>query len=64
MENNQSEKPKRGGKREGAGRKKTTCKTYCFNAPDGTVQILEKVPQKTAFIIAAVEEKAKREGLI
>lgn len=61
---NQLEKPKRGGKREGAGRKKSTCKTYGFNAPTNIVQILEIVPNKTLFILKAIEEKAKRDKVL
>ncbi|MCQ2210583.1 MAG: hypothetical protein MJZ34_09850 [Paludibacteraceae bacterium] len=58
---NQAEKPQRGGKREGSGRKKTTSKTYGFNAPQEVVDILEKVPSKTDYIIAAIKEKYERE---
>ena len=58
---NQEEKRKRGGKREGAGRKKTTCKTYGFNAPGEVVAILESVPNKTEYIIRAIIERFERE---
>lgn len=46
---------KHGGKREGAGRKKTTVKTYGFNAPQNIVQILERVKNKTDYINEAIE---------
>lgn len=58
---NQEEKRKRGGKREGAGRKKTTCKTYGFNAPEEVVAILESVPNKTEYIVRAIIERFERE---
>ena len=54
---NQVKRGQRGGKREGSGRKKTTSKTYGFNAPESVVEILEKVPNKTDFIIQAILEK-------
>ena len=57
---NQVEKKKRGGRREGAGRKKTTCKTYGFNAPEEVSKILESTPNKTDFIIQAILEKHQR----
>lgn len=47
--------------REGAGRKKTTCKTYGFNAPGEVVAILESVPNKTEYIIRAIIERFERE---
>lgn len=43
-----------GGKREGAGRKATTAKTYGFNAPQEVVEILEKQQRKTDFINKAI----------
>lgn len=58
---NQAEKSQRGGKREGAGRKKTTSKRYGFNAPKEVESILENVPDKTAYIIQAIKEKFERE---
>lgn len=58
---NQVKRGQRGGKREGSGRKKTTSKTYGFNAPESVVEILEKVPNKTDFIIQAILEKNERE---
>lgn len=58
---NQEEKKKRGGKREGAGRKKTTCKKYGFNASEEVSKILENITNKTAYINQAILEKNKRE---
>lgn len=58
---NQAKKSLRGGKRDGAGRKKTTSKRYGFNAPKEIEEILEKVPDKTAYIIQAILEKFERE---
>ncbi|MCQ2195558.1 MAG: hypothetical protein MJZ28_11485 [Paludibacteraceae bacterium] len=58
---NQVEKSTRGGKREGAGRKKTTSKRYGFNAPKEIEMILEGVSDKTAYIIQAIQEKFDRE---
>lgn len=52
---------KRGGYRPGAGRKKTTAKTYGFNAPEDIRQILEKCENITEYIINAIREKAERE---
>ena len=63
MSENQTEKPKWGVKREGAGRKKTACKSCTFKVSEEVIRILEKVPNKTAFVVAAVVEKARREGL-
>lgn len=58
---NQEEKKKRGGKREGAGRKKTTFKKFGFNATEEVAEILEKIPNKTEYILQAILEKNKRE---
>lgn len=58
---NQAEKSRRGGKREGAGRKKTTTKRYGFQAPAEVEHILESVPGKTEYIIQAILEKFERE---
>lgn len=44
-----------GGHREGAGRKKTTAKTYGFNAPEDIVAILENIEgSKTEYILNAI----------
>ncbi len=52
---NQKEKNRHGGRREGAGRKKTTAKRYGFNAPEDVAAILEAVSgSKSDFIIAAI----------
>lgn len=58
------EKKNRGGKREGAGRKKTTCKRYGFNADEQITAILESVDNKTDFIYEAILKLAKEKGLI
>lgn len=58
---NQENKSHRGGKREGAGRKKTTTKRYGFQAPEAVEKILESVPGKTEYIIQAILEKYERE---
>lgn len=52
---NPKEKNQHGGRREGAGRKKTTAKRYGFNAPEDVAAILEAVEgSKSDFIIAAI----------
>ena len=56
----QEVKKQRGGKREGAGRKKTTCKKYGFNASEEVSKILESIPNKTEYINQAILEKFKR----
>lgn len=44
-----------GGRRDGAGRKKTTAKRYGFNAPADVTAILEALPgSKSDYIIAAI----------
>jgi hypothetical protein len=45
-------KPGRGGRREGAGRKKKYAKPYYFNATEEVMVILEAIPskQRTDFI--------------
>lgn len=45
------EQKKRGGKREGAGRKKTTARYYGYRATQEAMEIIEKVEgSKSAFI--------------
>ncbi len=62
MEETEKSKSKRGGRREGSGRKKTTAKSYAFRAPDDVMAILEKVEGKmTDFICEAIREKARNE---
>lgn len=56
-------KKKRGGAREGAGRKKKTCKTYGFNADERICLILEQVGNKTEFICEAIFKLAKEKGI-
>lgn len=61
MENqkNEQQKTTRGGRREGAGRKKTTSKRYGFNAPADVAGILEAVDgSKSDYIIAAIRAYA------
>lgn len=51
----------RGGKREGAGRKKTTDKRIMFGASAEVVEILDKLEgNKSDFINQAIIEFAKR----
>ena len=52
-----------GRQKGGCGRKKTACKSCTFKVSEEVIRILEKVPNKTAFVVAAVVEKARREGL-
>lgn len=50
-----------GGRRDGAGRKKTTAKRYGFNAPADVADILEAVEgSKSDYIIAAIRAYAIR----
>ena len=58
----EKEKTTHGGRREGAGRKKTTVKTYAFNAPADVAAILESLNgSKWAYIIAAIRAYTKRQ---
>ena len=60
----ESTKKARGGKREGAGRKRTTAKRYGFNAPQDVMDILEQIKgSTTGFVCDAIREKAERDGL-
>ncbi len=52
-----------GGKREGAGRKKSTIKRYGFRATPEVAAILEKVDSVTDFITEAVIKLAKEKGI-
>jgi hypothetical protein len=52
--NMEEQTKKRGGKREGAGRKKFTCKRYGFNAPEDVALILESIGNKSDFICSAI----------
>ncbi len=63
MEENQ--KKSWGGKREGAGRKKTDHgKYYGFNSTQEVDAILKDREKKTEFINAAIIEYAKKLGLV
>jgi hypothetical protein len=63
MEENQ--KKSWGGKREGAGRKKTDHgKYYGFNSTQEVDAILKEREKKTEFINAAILEYAKKLGLV
>lgn len=63
MEENQ--KKSWGGKREGAGRKKTDHgKYYGFNSTQEVDAILKDREKKTEFINAAILEYAKKLGLV
>lgn len=51
---------KHGGKREGAGRKRTTVKSYAFHAPQEVYDILEAVEgSKSEFICKCIIEANK-----
>lgn len=53
-----------GGKREGAGRPKTTAKRYGFCAPDDVVTILENLDcERTEFILSAIRFYSKTKGM-
>lgn len=53
------EKKGRGGRREGAGRKKTGSKGYSFRAPKDVVEILEGIEDKKQFIVDAIRAFSK-----
>lgn len=55
---------KRGGAREGAGRKKTTVRCTGFRVTADADAVLEKVDNKTDFINAAIVFYGKHQGLI
>ena len=57
-------KKKWGGARQGSGRKKKTCKTYGFNAPEEICSILEQLDNKTDFICEAIMKLAKEKGIV
>lgn len=58
MENNSSEAKPWGGRREGAGRKKTAVRAVGFNAPQDVADILEEAVasgiSRTEYILAAI----------
>lgn len=54
---------KRGGAREGAGRKRKSVKSIALRIPQEVVDVLAQVKSSTDFIIEAVMEKARRDGL-
>ena len=54
------EKKQHGGKRDNAGRKRTTSKKILFGAPKDVAEILDSVPNKTEFIISAIRAFASR----
>jgi hypothetical protein len=56
---------KRGGKREGAGRKATVgnVKSIALRIPQDIADILDKVEQRSQFICNAIRMKAERDGL-
>lgn len=49
-----------GGKREGAGRKKTTSKSIALRIPEDVVEILDNVENRSAFIIEAIRQLARQ----
>ena len=61
---NENGKKKWGGARAGSGRKKTTAKTYTFNAPEDVMEIMETIKNgKTDFICNAIRHYAKELNL-
>ncbi|MBQ7157149.1 MAG: hypothetical protein IJR86_05080 [Bacteroidaceae bacterium] len=56
---------KRGGKREGAGRKATVgnVKSIALRIPQDVAAILDKVEHRSKFICEAIRLKAKQDGL-
>lgn len=54
---------KRGGRRPGAGRKKSTVKRYGFNAPAKVHAVLEQVDSITEFICEAIMRHAQEKGI-
>ena len=54
---------KRGGRRPGAGRKKSTVKRYGFNAPANVHEVLQKVDSITEFICEAILKHGHDKGL-
>lgn len=54
---------KRGGRRPGAGRKKSTVKRYGFNAPATVHAVLQQVDSITDFICEAVLKYGQDKGL-
>lgn len=62
MGNYEKTPQKWGGKREGAGRKKTTSKSIALRIPDDVVEILDNVENRSAFIIEAIRHYAKQQG--
>lgn len=55
---------KRGGAREGAGRKKTSVKNTGFRTNEESNAVLEKVKNKSDFINAAIVFYGKHQGLL
>ena len=58
------ETKKWGGAREGAGRKKTAVKQVAFRAPEDVADVLSRCGKATDYILAAIREKAERDGLL
>ena len=60
---NQAERPKRGGKREGAGRKKSgvTKTTTTFSLDPDLLAQLNLQPNRSRFINEAIREKLQRQ---
>ncbi len=61
MESNEKNTNKWGGKREGAGRKKTTSKSIALRIPEDVAEILDQVENRSAFIIEAIRQYAKKQ---
>ena len=62
METNEEKKQNWGGKREGAGRKKTTSKSIALRIPEDVAEILDSVENRTAYIIEAIRYYRKYKG--
>ena len=61
MESNEKNTHNWGGKREGAGRKKTTSKSIALRIPEDVADILDQVENRSAFIIEAIRQYAKKQ---
>ena len=60
---NLTQQNRTGGRRPGAGRKKSTVKRYGFNAPATVHAVLEQVDSITDFICEAVLKHGQDKGL-
>jgi hypothetical protein len=63
----ENEKKQWGGKREGAGRKAKDFKAPTLTiriSEEDLVAVLDKIGKKSPWVLAAIREKAQREGLL